>query len=68
MKMFINGSCDIGFWCLNLPIEGNESSYDMQLRHNNFENQVERHEQKSKFEEGVDNSSSMIENVHRWLV
>ena len=40
----------------------------MELKNHDFETQVERHEQKSKFEEGVDNSSSMIENVHRWFV
>ena len=68
MKMFIDGSCDIGFLCLNLRIEGNESTYDMELKNQDFETQVERKEEKSNFEEGIDKSSSMNENVHRWLV
>ena len=38
------------------------------LKNNHFETQVERHEQKSKFEEGVDKSSSMNQNDYRWLV
>ena len=66
--MFIDGSCDIGFLSLNIRIEGNESSYDMDLKNDDFETQVERHEQKNKFQEGVDKSSSMNENVHSWLV
>ena len=66
--MFINGSCDIGFWCLNLRIEGNEVVYNLELKNQDFEYQVERYEEKNKFEEGVDKSSSIKENVHRWLV
>ena len=65
MKMVIDGSCDIGFSCLNLRIEGNESSYDMELKNQEFERQVERHEGKRKFEEGVEKRSSMNENIHR---
>jgi hypothetical protein len=40
----------------------------MELKNNDFKTQVKRHEQESKFEEGVDKSSSMNENVHRLLV
>ena len=68
MKMVIDGSCDIGFWCLNMRIECNESSCDMELKNQDFETQVERKEEKSNFEEGIDKSSSMNENGHRWLV
>ena len=66
--MFVDGSCDIGFWCLNLRIEGNETSHDMELKNQDFETQVERNEVKSKFKEGVDKSASMNENIHRFLV
>ena len=66
--MFIDGSCVIGLLGLIMRIEGNESSYDMELKNDDFEIQVDRHEEESKFEEGVDKSSSMNENVHRWLV
>ena len=68
MKMLIDCSCDIGFWCLNMRIEGNESSHDMELKNQDFETQVERHEEKSNFEVGVDKSASLTKNVHRWLV
>ena len=65
MKSFIDGLSDIGFWCLNLEIEDNESSYNIELKNHDFETEVERHEEKSYFEEGVDKSSSMNESVHR---
>ena len=68
MKMIIDGSCDIGFSCLNMRIEGNKSTYYMELKNQDFETQVERKEEKSKFEEGIDKSSSMNENDHRWFV
>ena len=61
--MFIPGSCDIGFLCSNMQIEANNASYDMELKNQDFETQVERHEGKSKFEEGVDKSSSVDGNV-----
>ena len=47
MTMLIDGSCNIGFWCLNLEIEDNESSYNIELKNHDFESQVERHEEKS---------------------
>ena len=54
--MFIAGSCDIGFLCSNLRIEANNASYDMELKNQDFETQVERHEVITKFEEGVEKS------------
>ena len=66
--MFIDSSCDIGFWFLNMRIEGNEYSHDMELKNQHSKTQVERHEVKSKFKEGVDKSATMNENVHRFLV
>ena len=51
--MFIPGSFDIGFLCSNMRIEANNASYDMELKNLEFETQVERHEEISKFEEGV---------------
>ena len=54
--MFISGSCDIGFLCSNMRIEANNASYDMELKNQDFKNQVERHEEISKFEVGVDKS------------
>ena len=40
----------------------------MELKNQDFETQVEKHEEKSNIEEGIDKSSSMNENDHRWLV
>ena len=68
MKMVIDGSCDIGFSCLNMQSEGKEVVYNIELKNQDFETQVERHEEKSNIEEGIDKSSSMNENDHRWLV
>ena len=50
--MFIPGSCDIGFLCSNMRIEGNNASYDMELRNQDFETQVERLKEISKFDDG----------------
>ena len=55
--MFIPGSCDIGFLCSNMQIEANNPSYDMELKNQDFESQVERHEEITKFEEGVEKSA-----------
>ena len=52
--MFIPGSCDIGFLCSNMRIEANNTSYDMELQNQDFETQVERHDEITKFEEGVE--------------
>ena len=56
MKMFIPGSCDIGFLCSNMQIEGDNASCDMQLKIHDFETQIKRHDEKSKLEEVVDKS------------
>ena len=49
--MFIPGSCDIGFLCSNMRIEANNASFDMELRNQDFETQVERHDEINNFEE-----------------
>ena len=54
--MFIPGSCNFGFLCSNMRIEAYYDSYDTELKNQDFETQVERHEEISKFEEGVDKS------------
>ena len=54
--MFIPGSCHIGVMCSNMPIEANNASYDMQLKNQDLETQVERHDENSKLEEGVERS------------
>ena len=54
--MFIPGSCAIRFFCSNMRIEANNASYDMELKNQDFETQVERHEEISKFEEGLEKS------------
>ena len=48
--MFIPGSCDIGFLCSNMRIEANNASYDIELKNQDLETQVERHEENSTFE------------------
>ena len=57
MKMFIPGSCDIGFLCSNMSIKANNAWYDMELKNDDFETQVERDEEESIVEEVVDNNS-----------
>ena len=54
--MVIPGSCDIGFLCSNMRIEDNNASYDIELNNRDFETQVERHEEITIFEEGVEKS------------
>ena len=68
MKIFIPGSCDIGFLCSNMRIEGNNASYDMVLKTHDFETPVVRHDEKRKVEEVVDKRTWVNENVHIWLV
>ena len=51
--MLIPGSCDIGFLCSSERIEANNASYDMELKNQDFETQVERHDEISKFKEVV---------------
>ena len=55
--MFIPGECDIGFLCLNMRIEANNTSYDIELKNQDFETQVERHDDISKFEEVIEKSA-----------
>ena len=57
IKMFIPRSCDIGFLCSNMRIEARNANYDMELKNQDFETQVERHEEMSKFEELVEKSA-----------
>ena len=52
--MVIPGSCDIGFLCSNMRIEANNASFDIELKNQEFEIPVERHEEISKFEEGLE--------------
>ena len=54
--MVIPGSCDIRFLCSNMRIEANNVSYDIELKNQDFETQVERHEEISKFEAGLEKS------------
>jgi hypothetical protein len=39
-----------------MRIEANNARYDIELKNQDFETQVERNEEISKFEEGVDKS------------
>ena len=57
--MFIPGSYDIGFLCSNMRNEANNASYDIELKNQDFETQVERHDENSKFEEAVEKSVSV---------
>ena len=54
--MVIPGSCDIEFLCSNMRIEANNAGFDIELKNQEFETQVERHEVISKFEEGLEKS------------
>ena len=54
--MFIGGSCDIGFLCSDMRIEANNANYNIELKHRDFETQVERQEEIRKFEEGLEKS------------
>ena len=51
MKMFIPSLCDIVFLCPIMRMEANNASYDMELKNEDFETQVERHDEITKFEE-----------------
>ena len=54
--MFIPGDCDIGFLRSNMQIEANNASYDMELKNQDFETQVERHDENSNLDQGVERS------------
>ena len=51
-----------------MRIEANNGSYDIDLKNQDFETQLERHEEISKFEEGLDKSALVNLNLHTWLV
>ena len=61
IKMFIPipGPCVIGFQCSNMRIEGNNASSDMELKNQDFETQIDRLEEITKFKEGVRKSGSV---------
>ena len=40
-----------------MRIEANNASYDMELKNQDFETQVERHEEIGKLEQGVEKSA-----------
>ena len=54
--MFIPGSCDIGFLCSNMRIVAYNASSNMEFKIQDFETQLDRHEEISKFEEVVEKS------------
>ena len=54
--MFIPGLRDIGFLCSNMRFEANNATYDMQFKNQDFETQVERHEEIGKLEEEIEKS------------
>ena len=54
--MFIPGSCNIGFLCYDMQIEANNTRYDMELKNQEFETKVERQDEITKFEKGVEKS------------
>ena len=51
-----------------MRIDAHNTSYDMELKNQEFETQVERHEEISKFEEVVEKSSLKNENVDTWVM
>ena len=55
--MIIPSSCDIGFLCSTMRIEANNTSSNRELNNQDFETQVETHEEISKLEEGVEKSA-----------
>ena len=65
--MFIPGTCDIGYLCSNMRSEDTNASYDIELKNQDFETHVERHEEISMLEV-VEKSVSVNLNVHTWHV
>ena len=51
--MFVPGSCDIGFFYSNMRVEANKASYDVELKTQDFETQVKRHDDTRNLDEGV---------------
>ena len=54
--MFIPGECDIGCLSSNMRIEANNASYDIELKNQDFYTQVERHDEISNLDVGVERS------------
>ena len=57
MKIFLHASCDIICLCSNIPIVAKKANYNIEVVNDDLETQVEKHEEKSKVEEGVDKSA-----------
>ena len=55
--MIIPASCDPGLLSSKIRIEAINATYDMEFKNHDFETQVERHKEITKFEEGVDKSA-----------
>ena len=55
--MCIPGSCDIRFLGSTMRIEAKNASYDLKLKNQDFETHVERHEEITKLDEGVEKSA-----------
>ena len=55
--MFIPSSCDIRLLCSNMGREANNASYDMELRNQYFETQVNIQKENSKLKDSVDKSA-----------
>ena len=60
---FIPGLCHIRYLCSNMRMDGNNASYDMELKTQYSEPQVATHYEKSKVEDVVDKSAWVNENV-----
>ena len=51
-----------------MQIEAYYAGYDIELKNQDFETQIERHEENRKHEKVVDKSVWVNEDVHTWLV
>ena len=56
IKIFIPGPCDIGFQCSKMQIEANNAIYEFEFKNQDFETQVDIHEESRMLEEGVEKS------------
>ena len=48
IKMFIGGSCDMGFLCLNMRIKAKLAVYDMESKSQDSQTQRESYEENTK--------------------
>ena len=55
--MFIPSSCDIRLLCSNMRKKANNARYDMELKNQDFETQVNIQKENSKLEDGVHKSA-----------